>query len=399
MDTSNSLTLIEIKMKIIDVKVWLVEGIKYNWTLLKIYTDDGFTGVGEATNWPGSPIIEAAARHAGERIIGLDPMRTNYIWHKLYRDLNWIGPYGASLCAISGIDMALLDLKAKVLGVPCYELLGGAFRKEITLYANYWFIKGDHTPEDYARQAKIVMDAGFQGLKFDPFAHVNYFYGDDLSTNLALSKDQQDHAYKVSQAVREAVGPSVDIMIETHAMLNFKTAITMAERLAELDITWYEEPVGPENPETLKAFRDRLPSGVSICVGERHYTRYGIRPLLEMGVCDILMPDITRCGGPSELNRMASMAEVYGVLIAPHNPNGPLSTLSSAHVCAAIPNFFKQEYMFTDVPWRDEVIDHPIKVEKGNLLLSDRPGWGVDLVEEVMERHPGVRIEREGFYV
>ena len=124
-------------MKITDVKVWLVQGIKYNWTLLKIYTDEGYTGVGEATNWPGSPIVYEAAKHIGSRIIGLDPMKTDFIWTKLYRDLNWVGPYGASMCAISGIDMALLDLKGKVLGVPCYELLGGAYRKDILLYDRY----------------------------------------------------------------------------------------------------------------------------------------------------------------------------------------------------------------------------------------------------------------------
>ena len=143
-------------MKITDVKVWLVQGIKYNWTLLKIYTDEGYTGVGEATNWPGSPIVFEAAKHVGQRIIGLDPMKTDFIWTKLYRDLNWIGPYGASLCAISGIDMALLDLKAKVLGVPCYELLGGAYRKDILLYANYWFTGGGHNAKDYTEQALKV---------------------------------------------------------------------------------------------------------------------------------------------------------------------------------------------------------------------------------------------------
>ncbi len=386
-------------MKITEVKVWLVEGIKYNWTLLKIYTDQGFTGVGEATNWPGSPVVEAAAQHAGERIIGLDPMRTDFIWTKLYRDLNWVGPFGATLCAISGIDMALLDLKAKVLGTPCYELLGGAFRKEISLYANYWFLKGKHIAQDYASQAKQVVANGFQGLKFDPFAHVNYLYGDDLKTNLALSKEQQDHAFDLSKAVREAVGPNIDIMIETHAMLNFKTALSMAQRLAELDITWYEEPVGPENLKTLIAFRNRLHSSISVCVGERHYTRSGIRPLLENQVCDFIMPDVTRCGGPSEMKRMATMAETYGVLIAPHNPNGPLSTICSAHVCATIPNFFKQEYMFTDVSWRDQVISHPIDIQQGKLILSDRPGWGVDLIEEEMDRHPGIRKERKGFYI
>jgi galactonate dehydratase len=386
-------------MKITDVKVWLVEGLKYNWTMIKVYTDEGVTGVGEATNWPGSPIVEAAAKHAGERIIGLDPLRTDFIWTKLYRDLNWVGPYGASMCAISGIDMALLDLKGKVLGVPCYELLGGAFRTEIPLYANYWFTKGGHNEADYAEQAKAVKEAGFGGLKFDPFAHTNYFYGDDLSSNLALTSGQKDRAYQVSKAVRQAVGPDMIMLIETHAMLNFNTAVTMANRLADLNIGWYEEPVGPESAKTLRAVRERLNPEISICVGERHYTRHGIRDVLESHVCDYLMPDITRCGGPSEMKRMATMMEAYNVMLAPHNPNGPLSTLASAHVCASVPNFFRQEFMYNDVPWRDEVIDHAIDIRDGKLIISKRPGLGVDLVEEVMEAHPGIRKHKEGFYV
>ncbi len=386
-------------MKITDVKVWLVEGIKYNWTMIKIYTDTGHTGVGEATNWPGSPIIEAAAKHAGDRIIGMDPMRIDFIWTKLYRDLNWIGPFGASMCAISGIDMALLDLKGKVMGVPCYELLGGAFRTRIPLYANYWFISGGHNIEDYTRQAQAVLKAGFKGLKFDPFAHTNYFYGEDLSSNLELTQSQQNLAFNICAAVRKACGPDMIMLIETHAMLNFKTAITMANRLADLNISWYEEPVGPESARTLKAVRERLDPRVSICVGERHYTRHGIRDVLENHICDIMMPDITRCGGPSEMKRMAAMMEAYNVMLAPHNPNGPLSTLASGHVCATIPNFYRQEFMFTDVPWRDEIIDHPIEIAEGNLVLSNRPGLGVDLVESAMEKHPGILEAKDGFYV
>lgn len=388
-------------MKITRVDVWLVEGVKYNWTLLKVHTDTGHTGVGEATNWPGSPMIEAAARHVGERVVGLDPLRTDFIWTKLYRDLNWIGPFGVSMCAISGLDMALLDLKAKVLGVPMYQLLGGAYRTSIPLYANYWFTGGDLTPESYARQARRVMDAGFNGLKFDPFAHTNYLYGTDLNTNLALSSEQQDRAVAVTAAVREAIGPNCDLMLETHAMLNGQMAVRMAERLAPCGMTWYEEPAGPENANTLRALRDRLPGDVSICVGERHYTRHGFRPVLEAHVCDIIMPDITRCGGPSEMKRIATMAEAYNVLVAPHNPNGPLSTLASAHVCASIPNFFRCEYMFNDVPWRDAVLTHPLDVRDGRLHLSERPGLGVDLVEEELLKHPGVRglHERANFYV
>lgn len=388
-------------MKITDVKVWLVEGVKYNWTMIKIYTDTGHTGVGEATNWPGSPIVFEAAKHVGQRIIGLDPMKTDFIWTKLYRDLNWMGPFGASMCAISGIDMALLDLKGKALGVPCYELLGGAFRTEILLYANYWFTGGGHNADDYAAQAKKVKEAGFTGLKFDPFAHTNYLYGEDLSSSLTLTVPQQDLAFEVSKAVREAVGDDFDIMIETHAMLNYSIAVKMAQRLSALNIAWYEEPAGPESAKTLRAMRERIPSNVAICVGERHYTRHGIRDVLENHVCDVMMPDITRCGGPSEMKRMATMMEAYNVLLAPHNPNGPLSTLASSHVCASVPNFFRQEFMFNDVPWRDEIISHPIAdmVKNGHLHLSNRPGLGVDLIEEEMEKHPGVTVPRPGFYV
>jgi galactonate dehydratase len=384
-------------MKIEKVDVWLVEGIKYNWTLLRLTTENGLSGVGEATNWPGSPLVYHAAKHLGERILGLDPGRIDFIWTKLYRDLSWLGPTGVMMCAMSGLDMALLDLKAKLLGVPCYELLGGAFRTEILLYANYWFTKGGHNSDDYARQAKEVVNKGFTGLKFDPFAHTNYLFGDDLSTNLTLTPTQEDLAYDIVKAVRDAVGPDVQLAIETHAMLSMPTAIRMAERLAPLGLMWYEEPVGPESANTLKYIRQQ--TTVPICVGERHYSRWGFRPILEQQLVDYIMPDITRCGGPNEMKRIATMAEAYNIMVAPHNPNGPLSTLASAHVSAAIPNFFRQEFMFNDVPWRDEVISRPINVKDGYLHLDDAPGLGVDLVDEVMDAHPGITTPRPGFYV
>lgn len=384
-------------MKIERVDVWLVEGIKYNWTLLRVTADNGLTGVGEATNWPGSPLVYHAAQHLGQHIIGLDPRRVDFIWTKLYRDFNWLGPTGVMMCAMSGIDMALLDLKAKLLGVPLYELLGGAFRTEILLYANYWFTLGGHNPEDYARQAAAVVEQGFTALKFDPFAHTNYFYGQHLSSNLTLTPEQEDNAAAIVAAVRDAIGPDVQMAIETHAMLSMPTAIRMAKRLEPYGLMWYEEPVGPESANTLRYIREQV--NVPICVGERHYSRWGFRPVLEAQLVDYIMPDITRCGGPSELKRIASFAEAYNVMVAPHNPNGPLSTLASAHVCATLPNFFRQEFMFTDVPWRDQVISRPLKIRDGHLLLDDTPGLGVDLVDAVLESHPGVTTPREGFYV
>jgi galactonate dehydratase len=384
-------------VRIESVEAWLVEGIKYNWTLLRITDEDGATGIGEATNWPASQVVLAAVVDAGRRIRGLESSRIDFIWTKLYRDLNWLGPAGAAMCAISGIDMALLDLNARRRGVPLYQMLGGAIRTEIELYGNYWFLDGTHEPEDYARQAAETVAKGFTGLKFDPFAHVDYFYGDDVTTNLVLSPARERLAVDVVRAVREAVGPDVLLLIETHALLSAATAVRMAHLLEPFGIGWYEEPVGPENPAVLRDIRGRI--GIPVSVGERLYTRHGIRPYLELQATDYLMPDVTRCGGPSELKRMATMAEAYHVAIAPHSPNGPLSTLASAHVCASIPNFFRQEFMVTDVPWRDEVISRPIPLRDGRLVLDDAPGLGVELVDDALAAHKGVTEARPGFYL
>lgn len=386
-------------MRITDVKTWLVEGIKYNWVMLKIYTDEGLTGIGEGTNWPGSPLILEACRHAGEAIVGEDPTRIDYIWTKLYRDFNWMGQAGPVMSAISAIDIALWDIAGKRAGMPVYQLLGGAYRKRIKLYANYWFLGGEGTPEDYARQAAGVKAKGFTACKLDPFAHVNYWYGEDLSDNLSLTEGQKRIAIERLVAVQHAVGQDFPIAIETHAMLNGPTAVEMAHRIADAKINcmWYEEPAGPEFPDEIAAIRRKI--SLPICVGERLHSRFMARPILEKHAADILMPDITRCGGIGEMKKIATMCEAYNVPIAPHNPNGPISTIAAAHVMASVPNFFFQEFMVTDVPWRDTVLDRPIPVTGGFFELNDAPGLGFDLVDEEMERHPGLTVRRKGFYV
>lgn len=386
-------------MKITEVRVWLVEGIKYNWTLIKVHTDSGLTGIGEATNWPGSPLIEAACRHMAEVVVGEDATRIDYLWTKLYRDMNWLGQAGPLLSAMSALDIALWDLAGKRAGMPVYQLLGGAYRKKIQLYANYWFLQGDGSADSYASQAQKMQSQGFTACKFDPFAHVNYWYGSDLHTNLGLTEQQKGLSLERLQAVSTALGPEFPIAVETHAMLNGPTAIEMAHRIARLGIPvmWYEEPAGPEFPDAIADIRRQIP--LPVCVGERLHSRFMALPILEKRAADILMPDITRCGGISEMKKIASLAEAFNVPIAPHNPNGPISTIASAHVMAATPNFFRQEFMVTDVPWRDTVLDKPLPVRNGFFELSDQPGLGFDLVEEEMERHPGIRIRREGFYV
>lgn len=386
-------------MKIDQVKVWLVEGIKYNWTLIKVYTDDGLTGIGEATNWPGSPIVYETCKHVGERVVGEDASRIDYLWSKLYRDLNWIGQAGPVLDAISALDIALWDIAGKRAGRPVYDLLGGAYRKTIPLYANYWFISGDGSPQSYSQQAKAMKVMGFTACKFDPFAHASYYYGADLSTNLSLTEARKQMALDRLLAVQEAVGPGFPIAVETHAMLNAPTAVEMGHRIekAGINCMWYEEPAGPEYPDAIAEIKRQI--SLPVCVGERLQNRFMCLPILERRAADVLMPDITRCGGVSEMRKIASLAECFNVPIAPHNPNGPISTLASAQVMASVPNFFMQEFMVTDVPWRDLVLDKPLPIRDGAFHLSDAPGLGFDLVEKEMDRHPGVTIPRAGFYV
>lgn len=388
-------------MKITSTKTYLVEGVKYNWTLLKIETDAGIHGWGEGTNWPGSPLVERACEHIGELLIGEDPRRIDYLWTKLYRDMHWLGQAGPLLSAISAVDIALWDIKGKQLGAPIYELLGGRYRERIQLYANYWFVDGGLGEADYVRQAKETVALGFTALKFDPFAHVNYRYGEDLSENSGLTETQKRRALDVVAAVAEAVGPEIALAIETHAFLNGPTAVEMAHRLARLGFNcmWYEEPALPEHPDAIADIRQRIP--LPVCVGERLHSRHMLRPVLERRAADIVMPDITRCGGISEMRKMANLAETYNVPIAPHNPNGPLSTIASAHVMATVPNFFRQEFMVKDVPWRDTCLSHPLPVRDGFFELSDRPGLGFDVNEAELQRHPGLRTRPANrvFYV
>lgn len=386
-------------MKIESVKTWLVEGRKYNWTLIKVTTDEGVTGIGEGTNWPGSPLVEAACRFVGDFITGEDATRIDYLWTKLYKDMNWLGQAGPLLSAISAIDIALWDIAGKRAGLPVYELLGGAYRKRLDLYANYWFLDGNGSLDDYRRQASLLPEAGFTACKLDPFAHTSYRYGQDLSHNLSLSEDQKKLAINRLVAVSKELGSDFPIAVETHALLNAPTAVDMANRIADAGINcmWYEEPAGPEFPNAIAQIKRQI--RLPVCVGERLHSKHMVLPILEKCAADILMPDITRCGGISELRKIANLCECYNLPIAPHNPNGPISTIASAHVMAAVPNFFRLEIIFSDVDWRDNVLDRPLPVESGYFYLSDAPGLGFDLNEDEIERHPGIRISTPSFYV
>jgi len=360
----------------------LPSSLEWPWILVSVETDAGIVGVGDATNFPGGLAVEGALAELDALLRGDDPRRVGPLWTKMQRHLTYVGSAGASVGAISGVDIALWDIVGKWSGLPVYQLLGGAYRTRIPLYANNWFRRVPRTPDAYAEAARKIVAQGYGALKFDPLTAVD---PDSRDATVA----ELEAAARLVDAVRTAVGPGIEIAIDTHARLNVPSVIRLAEVLEPYRLWFLEEPVGPENPEAMADVRRRV--RVPICTGERLFTRHGFRRVLETHAADLLMPDIVRTGGLSEAKAIASLAEMYYVPIAPHNPNSPVASLASAHLCAAIPNFSRLEFFAVDAPWRDEILTAPLPIEHGHLVLPDRPGLGIDVRWDRVEQLVGAR--------
>ena len=350
-------------------------------------TDEGITGVGEATNFPsdGSYVVRDIVVRMRKVLMGQNPFDIDRIWHKLYRCYTYLGSRGAVTTAISGIDIALWDIKGKALGCPVYDLLGGRFRDELDLYANSWF-GGCSAPEDFAEAARQTVSEGYTALKFDPFAHGmqqrNTGY---LSGQISPAGEELGIA-KVA-AVRESVGDGVELLVDAHGHYNVPTAIRIGNRLAELDIAWYEEPVPPESLEALRQVRENV--GVPISVGERLFTRFDFLPVLQQRLTDYVMPDIVWTGGISELRKISTLAEAYYIPVSPHDAMGPVQLAASAHVMAGVPNFYRLECSVGSLDTYNSVLQEPPSIADGVYRLEDKPGIGVELDRGFVEAHSG----------
>jgi galactonate dehydratase len=299
---------------------------------------------------------------------------------------------------MSAIDEALLDIKGKALGVPVYELLGGKTRDRVRVYANGWYgNRGEGKrrmcgpPEEWAEAALQVVGDGFDALKFDPFFADPE--GELLLPERAFPREMADLSYERVAAVREAVGPEVDLLIEVHGNLGTTSAIEMGQWLAELDPFFYEEPVDAMNVECMLKVAQNVP--IPIAAGERLYTRYGFREYIEKQVLDILQPDLGLAGGISEVKRIATYAETYDLHIQPHNCAGPVSTAASVQLDACITNFIIQEWF----PYRGqdflELVDEPLEpqVVGSVFTIPERPGLGLSLNEDAIAQYPCVRVD------
>ena len=382
-------------MKIREVEAVAVDGGSRNWVFVRVSTDDGLVGVGEATmEWHTDSVL-ASVRELGSTLVGEDAGRIEHLWQKLFRGRRFRGG-PVVMSAISGLEVALWDIKGKSLGAPVYELLGGACRDRVPVYANAPF---GESREELVEGAVGVCALGFDALKFCPIATL-------------LDVDHPGivrEAAETTAAVREAVGPETKLAIDVACRLGPAMAIQFAKAVEELDIWFIEEPVRPENPEEL-ALVARSTS-VPIAAGEQLFTRWGFRELLKHHAVALVQPDVAHCGGIAETRRVAALAEIDYVGLAPHNPLSPLNTAASAHVALATPNFVTLEYKVetalpwreqASVPWRDSILVEPLRLEDNALVVPSTPGLGIELdwdaclAHPAPERHLTLPLQRDG---
>ncbi len=361
-------------MKIIDVKPFVVDCFRTNWAFVKIYTDEGITGVGEGTLEYKEKAFLGALEHIKEYLVGQDPRDIEKHWHTIYRDAYWRGG-PVLMSALSAVECALWDILGKSLNVPVYTLLGGKYHDKVRIYVNGWFA-GAKEPEEFAEKARIAVKRGVTAMKWDPFGK-NY---------LQISNAELNKALRNVAAVREAVGDEVDLLIEGHGRFDVPTATRIAKELEQFKPMFFEEPVPPDNLEALAAVRAKSP--VPISAGERLYSRWDYRKLFDIRAADYIQPDISHAGGISELKKIAAEAETHYIPFAPHNPSGPVANAATLQLAAACPNFCILEIMYSDVEWRGDVTTERLEYADGYIKIPDGAGLGIEINEEECLKHP-----------
>jgi len=366
-------------MKITAVKSFPVHpGWRKNLIFVKVETDTGIYGWGEAySQYDRDTAVMAQLNALGPYLTGRSPFDIKHFTQFAFDDYAARRGSVELWCAISGIEQALWDIVGKACGQPVYNLLGGKYREKIRVYANGWSY-GMKEPEDYARAAEKVVKAGFTAMKFDPLPAPWRTY---------IPKEHEKHAIRVVKAIRDAVGPDVDLLIEQHRRLAPMHAIRLDKQLAEFDLYWMEESCQAEYPDELASIRREI--GVPMVIGEATYTKTGFRPLLEKRSADILNPDVACVGGILELKEIGAMAESFLVAMSPHNYNSTLVALASTvHVSATMPNFIITEYFLPFVDFCDKISPNQLKPKDGYIELPTAPGLGVDVDEEALKNFP-----------
>ena len=341
-------------MKITDIKTYLMRAeppgqggwASRNWLFVKVHTDAGIYGVGEASGWPR--VVETAIADLTPLLIGEDPFQIERLWHKMMAAMMGHGMTGVvGAGAMTGIEMALWDIKGKALETPVWNLLGGKMRDKIRIYAHAHTVEG----------ARDLVDRGYTAIK----------------------TGGTKNCLETVDAIRTEVGMAVDLMVDIHGppWLTTRDAIALGRRLEPYGLLFYEDPVAPENIEAIARVADAVE--IPIAAGERHAHIYGVRELIEREIIDVVQPDTGRAGGLMQMKKIAALAEAHYVTVAPHDGSlGPVAEMAAVHLLATLPNFLILEHLEDDVPQRYEVMTGQPEIVDSHILLPDAPGLGVD---------------------
>lgn len=367
-------------MKITSIDTFLVHPDHRNLVFVRVNTDEGLHGVGEAYSAGPDDATVAVIKDFETWLVGRDPRDVEHLWQLMYNGSRFPGGVITN-SAISGIEHALWDILGKSLNAPVWRLLGGKVRDKVRVYQN----PGGSTPEETADRAQALIERyGYTALKIGPQPRDSHL----LPQNAVI----RESARRL-EVLRTRVGEDVDVGVDPHAKIfEPSQAIAMAAALQPYRPFFFEEPLRPENVDALAKVAQHVQ--IPIATGEMLYTKFQFRELLEKQACDIVQPDICCAGGISELKKIAAMAEAHYVTVAPHNPMGPVATAVNVHLCANIPNFLILEYHPDDEPPRRDLVNEPIRLEDGYLRVPEAPGLGIDLNEEAFERYPFRRWHR-----
>jgi galactonate dehydratase len=369
-------------LKITEIKC----GYSGGGLFVKIYTNQDIWGCGEAVDAIGGTYY--LVQRIGRQLKGRSPLNPNRIFDEL-RKGNFFGgaQSGMFVAVLSAIDSALWDLCGKALGLPIYQLLGGKFRDKVRVYCDTeLYAVRNPKPEDYAKVAKESVARGYTAVKFDIDSATDPNKYDRY--NWTASNAELERMYDSIAAVRKAVGPHVDICVDMHGRYDATTGRRVAKMMEPLNLMWLEEPVPADNIEVYKSITQE--TSTPICGGENFYLGYGFTRLLSEAAVDIIMPDLQKCGGLGEGQRIANLANLYFTPFSPHMVGSFLAAMGSAHVCASVPNFHILEWQTlsdTEAKWKDIVTYDKPFIENGFLVVSDKPGVGVEINEEGLRKY------------
>ena len=367
---------------------------KWRPTVVRVNTDEGISGFGEVglAYGVGASGGIGVAKDLSALLIGMNPMDTEAIWEKMLRKTFWgQGGGGIFSAAMSGLDIAMWDIKGKALNVPLYVLLGGKSREKLRTYASQlqfgWGGGTDKamlvSPEQYADVARVAVSEGYDAIKVDVLAMDEHGNWNQRDLKGLLPDNILRLGYDRLKAMRDAIGPDVDIIVEMHSFTSAAPAIQFGRMIEELGVLYYEEPVMPLNPKMMKQVADHV--NIPLASGERIYWRWGYRPFLEDGSLSVIQPDICTCGGISEVKKICDMAHVYDVTVQIHVCGGPISTAAALHMEAAIPNFMIHElHRYALLEPNTRTCIHNYMPSKGRYTVPELPGLGQELTPETI---------------